>query len=272
MQTFLPYADFVDSAASLDAPRLGKQRVETLQLLRAIVIPSYGWQNHPVSHMWRGYVPALTRYGLDMTDRWIELGHGDTVRPQILEFAPWVDGAAMNDIPLPSWYGLEDLHVSHQSNLIRKDPEFYGPKFPGVPDDLPYLWPGPDPHIVLPDPEQDLTWVVRTRDQAEFDEWMREGIVRLGEVSPLGRRSKQWVEQLTQFGESIDVGDTVAVLQPDGARLSIAFVVGSPVPHENERGEPGIARRITPDKELDRGRARRPELLQNPRSLFLAPL
>ncbi|WP_407659745.1 pyrimidine dimer DNA glycosylase/endonuclease V, partial [Kineococcus indalonis] len=35
MQTFLPYPGFARSAAVLDAPRLGKQRVETLQVLRA---------------------------------------------------------------------------------------------------------------------------------------------------------------------------------------------------------------------------------------------
>jgi hypothetical protein len=272
MQTFLPYADFVDSAESLDAPRLGKQRVETLQLLRALVIPTYGWQSHPVSQMWRGYVPGLTRYGLDMADAWTRLGHADTVRPQMLEFAPWVDGVPIENVPLPSWFGLEELHVSHQSNLIRKDPEYYRPKFPGVSDDLAYVWPGPDPGVELPDPEQDATWIVRARDEAEFDEWQRENIVRLGEVSPRGRRPKAWVEQLTQFGEAIDVGDTVAVLHPDGTRLAIAYVVGSPRPHENERGEPGIARHVTPDSELDRGRTRRPEMLQNPRTLFQAPL
>ena len=39
MQTFLPVADFADSARLLDSPRLGKQRVETLQILRAIELP-----------------------------------------------------------------------------------------------------------------------------------------------------------------------------------------------------------------------------------------
>ena len=37
MQTFLPFADFAASAAVLDDRRLGKQRVETLQVLRALV-------------------------------------------------------------------------------------------------------------------------------------------------------------------------------------------------------------------------------------------
>jgi hypothetical protein len=35
VQTFLPYADFAESARVLDRARLGKQRVEALQVLRA---------------------------------------------------------------------------------------------------------------------------------------------------------------------------------------------------------------------------------------------
>lgn len=36
MQTFLPYSDFERSAASLDDLRLGKQRVETLQIMQSL--------------------------------------------------------------------------------------------------------------------------------------------------------------------------------------------------------------------------------------------
>lgn len=141
MQTFLPYPSFVESARVLDRARLGKQRVEALQLLRAVTIPTYGWRHHPAAKMWRGYVPALTRYGLDMTDAWIERGHTDSVRPQILEFAPDVDVLRQDELDLPPWLGDDALHLSHRSNLIRKDPEHYGGLFPGVPDDLPYVWP-----------------------------------------------------------------------------------------------------------------------------------
>ncbi|MDD7962702.1 MSMEG_6728 family protein [Microbacterium thalli] len=144
MQTFLPYASFVDSAAALDSPRLGKQRVETLQLLRANTVPDYGWRHHPAAKMWRGYLPALVSYGLAMTDAWIAAGHADTVRPQLVAFAPEVDGLAQEDLELPPWLGDEALHLSHRSNLLRKDPEFYRPRFGDVPDDLPYVWP-PDP-------------------------------------------------------------------------------------------------------------------------------
>jgi hypothetical protein len=42
VQTFLPYPDFRRTAEVLDSPRLGKQRVETLQILRALELPEYG--------------------------------------------------------------------------------------------------------------------------------------------------------------------------------------------------------------------------------------
>jgi hypothetical protein len=51
-------------------------------------------------------------------------------------------GSSTPKLDLPSWLGSDELHVSHQSNLIRKDREFYSHVFPGVPDNLPYVWPG----------------------------------------------------------------------------------------------------------------------------------
>ena len=78
VQTFLPYPDFAETAAVLDSARLGKQRVETLQILRAVVLPEYGWQHHPAVLMWRGRVPALVAYGLACVAGWRELGHADS--------------------------------------------------------------------------------------------------------------------------------------------------------------------------------------------------
>jgi hypothetical protein len=141
VQTFLPYPSFVRSADVLDQPRLGKQRVETFQLLRALTVPDYGWRHHPAAKMWRGHLPALVAYGLAMTDAWIAAGRADTVRPKILAFAPEVDGLRQDDLDLPRWVGDEAFHLAHRSNLVRKDPAFYRPLFGDIPDDLPYLWP-----------------------------------------------------------------------------------------------------------------------------------
>lgn len=141
MQTFLPYPSFVASANVLDPVRLGKQRVETLQLLRAVTIPDYGWRHHPAAKMWRGHLPALVSYGLVVTDAWIALGRADSVRPQLVAFAPEVDGIAQDDLEPPPWLGDDAFHLSHRSNLVRKDPEYYRPRFGDIPDDLPYVWP-----------------------------------------------------------------------------------------------------------------------------------
>lgn len=77
MQTFLPYADFSGSAAALDPRRLGKQRVEAIQVLRGLTVPGYGWRHHPAVRMWAGYEEALVRYGLDVrrVDRRGQGGH-----------------------------------------------------------------------------------------------------------------------------------------------------------------------------------------------------
>lgn len=72
MQTFLRYEDFVATAAVLDDRRLGKQRVETYQIPRALTWSSHGWKNHPAVKMWRGFVPALVV--LDRVSRTLDLG------------------------------------------------------------------------------------------------------------------------------------------------------------------------------------------------------
>jgi hypothetical protein len=152
MQTFLPYPDFRASALALDQRRLGKQRVEALQVLRGLVVPGYGWRHHPAVRMWTGYEEALVRYGLEVCKVWCEQGHQDscaaTLVADLFAFRPGAsvrDQAPLADAGrLPSWLGDDAFHRSHRSALVRKDPATYAPLFPGVPDDLPYVWPGPD--------------------------------------------------------------------------------------------------------------------------------
>jgi hypothetical protein len=155
VQTFLPYADFAASARVLDRKRLGKQRVETIQVVRALTVPGYGWANHPAALMWRGFEEALGRYGLACCDAWTELGFGDTCAATIAADLRSAGVGALRHQPelaaagaLPPWLGDPDLHRSHQSALVRKDPEHYRVHFPDVPDDLPYVWPVRSPAVV----------------------------------------------------------------------------------------------------------------------------
>ena len=70
MQTFLPYADFKQSAQCLDMKRLGKQRVEALQIHNIVSgkRTSGGWMNHPAVAMWQGHAEALADYHNAMID------------------------------------------------------------------------------------------------------------------------------------------------------------------------------------------------------------
>ena len=139
MQTFLPYEDFQETASVLDYRRLGKQRVETWQLIRAINGETKGWANHPAAVMWRGHTAVLARYGLVMCQEWKRRGYKDTMTERFVELISSSTFEELHD--MPGWLGDHELHLSHQSNLIRKFPEHYGPLFDGVPNDLPYIWP-----------------------------------------------------------------------------------------------------------------------------------
>jgi len=136
MQTFLPTSNFAESAKYLDYRRLGKQRVEVLQLLNSFHKPNYkGWKNHPAREMWRGYENALVMYGQAICNEWLSRGYKDTCFGKITAH---YNGNLNSE--LPSWVGREDIHLSHKSNLIRKYPEYYKPFWPDVPDNLEYIW------------------------------------------------------------------------------------------------------------------------------------
>jgi hypothetical protein len=148
MQTFVPFADFEASARALDTKRLGKQRVEVIQIVRALTVPGYAWSQHPAVLMWKGYEEALGRYGLTMCEVWLELGFGDTCAATIAadlaafgipEIRSEADLAAAG--ALPPWLFDVAVQESHQSALVRKDPEVYRKLFPDVRPDLDYVWP-----------------------------------------------------------------------------------------------------------------------------------
>lgn len=131
MQTFLPYPDIKESMKALDYRRLCKQRVEAFQLIRAIENTSYGWRSHPATQMWMNHKDALGLYMNICIQEWIDRGYKNT-----MEFYP-----VSPNVKMPSWLGDEKFHLSHKSNLVRKLPEHYGKLWPGIPNDLPYVWP-----------------------------------------------------------------------------------------------------------------------------------
>lgn len=135
MQTFLPHPSFAASAACLDYRRLGKQRVECKQIYTALVDPSYGWQSHPAVQMWRGHETALASYGFAICWAWVKRGYRDTL-------LPWFEERLPNTrLVTPAWVGDKAFHASHRSNLLRKDPEWYGQFQWSEPTTLEYVWP-----------------------------------------------------------------------------------------------------------------------------------
>lgn len=136
MQTFVPYGDhFALNASVLDRQRLGKQRVEAFQIIKALTESNYGWKNHPAVKMWEGHVDALAMYGVSMCMEWKRRGYKDTMLFRFVSYCP-----AMN-ADLPLWLKDTRVQLSHRSNLIRKLPTHYGPLWPTIPDDMPYFWP-----------------------------------------------------------------------------------------------------------------------------------
>jgi len=133
LQTFLPYEDFKRSAESLDNKRLGKQRVEALQIYKACVLDDYGWKNHPAVKMWVGCEDALLTYMDTMIETWVERGFNNTMG---------IVGDLGVYVKMPSWLGDERIHSSHRSNLLRKDKDFYSKYNCSEPIDMPYYWGG----------------------------------------------------------------------------------------------------------------------------------
>src|SRR5581483_10944199 len=228
MQTFLPYPSFRRSARVLDPARLGKQRVEVLQILRAIHLEDYGWRTHPVVAMWRGHDAALVAYGVAMCEEWVRRRHPDACLGQIVEFVePRAESQAELRArgALPPWLGRRALHRSHRSALVRKDPAYYRRFFPDVGGDLPYVWPpsaGADaaPRAPL------AAWVVRAPSARAARRWIDDRMVALPDVARARTRaSRKRTRQLDAFREAVRIGDPVLAIASD--RLLVGEVAGA---------------------------------------------
>lgn len=131
MQVFCPYPDFDQSVQCLDNQRLGNQIYrECLTLIRG------GWPNHPASKIWANHKRALAAYSLaglrELARRGRHYPH------HVATFQRFYDSEP--DTGMPDLIGWEPFHISHQSNLLRKNPQHYRKFFLDVPDNLPYVW------------------------------------------------------------------------------------------------------------------------------------
>ena len=131
MQTFLPYADFNKTAQALDQARLGKQRVEAMQIYNIVSgkRTTGGWLNHPAVNMWRKYPDALALYHNTIIREWINRGFNNNMK-----LLP------VGAVVYPFWLG-GNIPATHRSNLLRKAPDHYTQFNWSEPDDLDYIWP-----------------------------------------------------------------------------------------------------------------------------------
>lgn len=136
VNTFLPYADFEETASCLDMRRLGKQRVEAKQIINCLEDEnSKGWKNHPAVKMWKGYVPALKHYYNIIVSEWIGQGYKNTLKFYDIN---------IDDVEMPWWIDNEDFHRSHQASLVRKNKEHYEYIFADLSNEYlerGYVWP-----------------------------------------------------------------------------------------------------------------------------------
>ena len=142
MQTFLPYASFVESMRVLDPSRLGNQVYrEGMTLIRG------GWPHHPASKMWRGYEHALALYLMIGVNELFDRGRNYAARPWCVELNELLESYT-DPVVFPPWLGDERIHASHRGVLLWKNPEWYSqfgwaeePRPPRPDGKMDYVWP-----------------------------------------------------------------------------------------------------------------------------------
>jgi len=115
IQTFLPHADYYESAAALDKRRLNKQITECYQLLNALLADG-GWQHHPAAKMWSGHEGSLVSYASCCYHEFVDRGGTPSHKSwwKILnEYGHLPDKS-------PKWLGDEVFHSSHRGRLLHK--------------------------------------------------------------------------------------------------------------------------------------------------------
>jgi Pyrimidine dimer DNA glycosylase len=107
--------------------------------MRTLVGESKGWINHPAVKMWAGFEECLADYWETIVNEWVSRGYVDNTLKELDRIAETYNFDPFN-YSKPAWLGNTDFHLSHQSNLLRKDKEHYI-QFFDVPNNLEYIWP-----------------------------------------------------------------------------------------------------------------------------------
>jgi hypothetical protein len=81
--------------------------------------------------MWKGHINALRLYMNAMIKEWVRRGFRNKMPLEKVK----------GRVSYPPWLGRREIHAAYRSNLLRKDPGFYGRYDWKEPPDLPYVWP-----------------------------------------------------------------------------------------------------------------------------------
>ncbi len=188
-------------------------------------------------------------------------------RELIAEFAPEVVGMSQDELTaaglLPRWIGDDQVHLSHRSNLIRKDASFYGAIFPTTPGDLEYVWPGSGVGRE-PDLRGERRWVLRAADPSALQRWREDGVVEISEKSPRGKDTPAWRAQVAEFVDALTPGTEIDVLVGNDPVLAHAVVTGELLTRTDEQDRVGFVRAAEFVGDTDRAAYRVPAVLQDP--------
>ena len=120
MMTFLPFADFAASAASLDMRRLQNQRTEARFVLEWLEQTGsyFDLSDYGAARMWQGFRDALALYYNAMLEEYSRRGktNGPTMQPAHVPA----------QVDMPPWIGDARFHSSHRAVLLQKDAAHYG--------------------------------------------------------------------------------------------------------------------------------------------------
>ena len=121
MQVFIPFADFRESAKSLDNTRLNKQILEATQILDIIYNlptktgkPRTGFLSHPAVTMWKPYGSALQEY----TSQCILEAESRDI--SVVNYIERMKIYPKHELVMPVWWGDEKIHSSHRARLLQK--------------------------------------------------------------------------------------------------------------------------------------------------------
>jgi len=130
------------NAKNLDNRRLGKQRIEGLQIASCLLEKETRWKNHPAVKMWGGYEGFLINYYLEeIFKEWELKGFKNDKCELWYEKLKFISNNQIVILILkPAWLTSEFIEA-HRSNLIRKDYDFYKSLFPNTIEGLSYIWP-----------------------------------------------------------------------------------------------------------------------------------